>query len=124
MWKMINGKLVQSIDETRKEYKTRISKAMIENLKAIAKANNTHIGYLLENGFENILRENYIQFDKKSRPKDRVELRTTCNETVLTDLRTFAKENKLNLNDVIEASIEYIDVMNVKNAGWRYRKEM
>ncbi|MCP1144734.1 rRNA methyltransferase [Lysinibacillus endophyticus] len=123
MWKIIDGKLVQSIDESRKEYKTRISKEMIENLKETAKAKNTHIGYLLENGFENILKEDFISFDKNSRPKDRVEFRTTCDERILSELRDFAKRNKLNLNDVIEESIKHINLATVKNAKWRYRKE-
>ena len=55
MWKLINGKLVQSVDESRSEYKTRISAALIQQLKLQAKESNTHIGYLLESGFENIL---------------------------------------------------------------------
>lgn len=124
MWKNVNGRLVQSIDETRKEYKTRISKSMIEDLKNIAALNNTHIGYLLENGFENIINEDFIVYDKKNRPKDRVEFRTTCDGKVLAQLRVFAKKNKLNLNDVIEASIEYIDISTVKKANWRYRVEI
>lgn len=33
-----------------------------------------------------IIKENYINFDKKNRPKDRVEFRTTCNkETRVTE---------------------------------------
>ena len=123
MWKNINGKLVQTVDDTRQEYKTRISKSMIEDLKKLAEEHNSHIGYLLENSFENLLKENYIVYDKKQRPKDRVEFRTTCNKETLTSLREFAKDNKLNLNDCIEASIEYIDLTTVKSSNWRYRKE-
>lgn len=123
MWKNINGKLIQTIDETRQEYKTRISKSMINDLKKLAAEHNSHIGYLLENGFENLLKENYIEYDKKLRPKDRVEFRTTCNKEILASLREFAKKNKLNLNDCIEASIEFIDLTNIKSANWRYRKE-
>jgi len=123
MWKSVNGKLVQTIDDTRAEYKTRISKSLLTELKELASEHNTHVGYLLETGFVKILEENYINFDKKNRPKDRVEFRTTCNKEVLENLRLFAKENKLNLNDVIESSIALINIDEVKNGKWRYRIE-
>lgn len=123
MWKLINGKLIQTVDTSRAEYKTRISKSILNKLKEQAKEHKTHVGYLLENGFENILKEGIIQFDKRNRPKDRVEFRTTCDKEILEQLRTFAKENKLNLNDVIEASIPYINLNEVKNEKWRYRVE-
>jgi len=123
MWKSVNGKLVQTIDDTRAEYKTRISKSLLTELKELASEHNTHVGYLLETGFVKILEENYINFDKKNRPKDRVEFRTTCNKEVLENLRLFAKENKLNLNDVIESSIALINIDEVKSGKWRYRIE-
>jgi hypothetical protein len=124
MWKLVNGKLVQSVDESRSEYKTRISAALIQQLKLQAKESNTHIGYLLESGFENILNEDAIIFDKKNRPKDRVDFRTTCDKDILNKLKIFAKKNSLNLNDVIEASVAYIDKRKVKNGEWRYRTEI
>lgn len=124
MWKLVNGKLVQSVDESRSEYKTRISAVLIQQLKLQAKESNTHIGYLLESGFENILNEDAIIFDKKNRPKDRVDFRTTCDKDILNKLKIFAKKNSLNLNDVIEASVAYIDKSKVKNVDWRYRTEI
>lgn len=123
MWKIVNGKLIQTVDETRTEYKTRISASLIKKLKVIAKESNSNIGYLLENGFENILNESALMYDKKNRPKDRIEFRTTCDKETLESLRLFAKSNKLNLNDVIEASESYINIEDVKNANWRYRIE-
>lgn len=66
MWKLVNGKLLQTIDSSRIKYKTRISKALLDDLKIMADKNNTYVGYLLENGFENILKENAITFDKKT----------------------------------------------------------
>ncbi|QUG41775.1 rRNA methyltransferase [Psychrobacillus sp. INOP01] len=123
MWKVVNGKLIQTVDETRTEYKTRISASLIKKLKIMAEQSNSHISYLLENGFKNILSESAITYDKKNRPKDRVEFRTTCDKDTLASLRLLAKNNKLNLNDVIEASIPYIDQNNVKHANWRYRIE-
>lgn len=124
MWKLINGRLIQTVDQTRSEYKTRISSNLIKQLKKMAEENNSHIGYLLENGFENMMKADDIIFDKKNRPKDRVEFRTTGDKEVIANLRLFAKKNTLNLNDVIEASFAYIDMDQVKSADWRYRKEI
>jgi len=120
---LVNGKLLQTIDTSRIKYKTRISKALLDDLKIMADKNNTYVGYLLENGFENILKENAITFDKKNRPKDRVEFRTTCDKELLERLKKFAKDHQLNLNDVIEASVAYINTNDVKQESWRYRVE-
>ncbi|MEG0472367.1 MAG: rRNA methyltransferase [Solibacillus sp.] len=124
MWKVINHKLVQTTDESRTRYKTRISAALIEQLKQLAAEHNTHIGYLLENGYLNLLQNETISYNKKNRPKDRVEFRTTCDEQLLVHLKDFAKHQQLNLNDVIEESVKYIQFNQVKNASWRYRVEL
>ncbi|ATP40260.1 rRNA methyltransferase [Solibacillus sp. R5-41] len=124
MWKIINHKLVQTTDESRTRYKTRISAALIEQLKELAAEHNTHIGYLLENGYLNLLQGETISYNKKNRPKDRVEFRTTCDEQLLAHLKDFAKQQQLNLNDVIEESVKYIQFDEVKNASWRYRVEL
>lgn len=123
MWKLIDGRLIQTVDETRIKYKTRISKTLLDELKETAEKNNSYVGYLLENGFQNLLKTGFVQFDKKKRPKDRVEFRTTCDKELLEQLREFAKNNKLNLNDVIEASITYINLNEIKKEKWRYRIE-
>lgn len=123
MWKNESGRLIHMTDYTRMEYKTRISAALIVELKEMATENNSHIAYLLENGYENILKEGTIVFDKKKRPKDRVDFLTTCNKELLQQLKLFAKEQKLNLNDVIEGSTAFIDPGQAKPANWRYRTE-
>lgn len=123
MWKILNGRLIQTTDETRSRYKTRISAAMLEELKELAACHDTHVGYLLENGYGNLLRVNELTYDKKTRPKDRIEFRTTCDHELLEELRMFAKRQQLNLNDVIEASVKYINVDEVKCGDWRYRVE-
>lgn len=123
MWKIINHKLVQTTDESRIRYKTRISAALIEQLKEMAAEHDTHIGYLLESGFLNLLQTGMNTYNKKNRPKDRIEFRTTCDAELLAQLKNFAKSQQLNLNDVIEESVKYIQIDQVKNASWRYRVE-
>ena len=124
MWKIVNGRLLQTTDETRSRYKTRISAALLEELKQLAVQHETHIGYLLEDGFLHMLQQGHINYDKKNRPNDRIEFRTTCDDELLEQLREFAKLQQLNLNDVIEESAKYIRVEEVKNANWRYRVEL
>ncbi|MER2028300.1 MAG: rRNA methyltransferase [Solibacillus sp.] len=124
MWKIHNGKLIQTTDESRIRYKTRMSAAIINSLKQLAEKYDTHIGYLLENGYSNLIESGTIIYDKKNRPKDRIEFRTTCDKELLDSLKDFAKDHSLNLNDVIEASVAYINYEDVKHANWRYRVEV
>lgn len=124
MWKIHNGKLIQTTDESRIRYKTRMSAAIINSLKQLAEKYDTHIGYLLENGYSNLIESGTIAYDKKNRPKDRIEFRTTCDKELLESLKEFAKQHNLNLNDVIEASVAYINFEDVKHTNWRYRVEV
>lgn len=43
---------------------------------------------------------------------------------LLTLMKDFAKAQQLNLNDVIEASVTYIKVEEVKDGSWRYPVEI
>lgn len=124
MWKLHNGKLIQTTDDSRVRYKTRMSAAILNTLKQLAEKHDTHIGYLLENGYSNLLESGTIVYDKNNRPKDRIEFRTTCDKELLESLKEFAKHHSLNLNDVIEASVAYINYEDIKHANWRYRVEV
>lgn len=66
MWKIHNGKLIQTTDESRIRYKTRMSAAIINSLKQLAEKYDTHIGYLLENGYSNLIESGTIVYDKKT----------------------------------------------------------
>lgn len=125
MWKLVNGKLEQTLDDSRIEFRTTISTALIKKLADIAEVNNTHINYLLESGFINLLDcEDKIIFDKKSRPKDRKHYKTTYDKELLEEIKKIATENNLFINDVIEYSMQYIDVEDSKKKGYRYRIEV
>lgn len=69
MWKIHNGKLIQTADESRMRYKTRISASLLEQLKQMVETHDTHISYLLENGYSNLLEAGVISFNKKIVPK-------------------------------------------------------
>lgn len=123
MWKKINGRLVQTIDDSRVNFRTNVSNEIVKKLNQIASENDTFVNYLLETGLRTVLAQGSITFDKKTRPKDRVQFKSTYDKTILEDIKKFAKENKLNFNDVIEYSTQFIDVDSAKKRSHKSRIE-
>lgn len=123
MWKLVNGRLVQTADTTRAYFRTNISASILGQLKELAKTHNTHINYLLESGLANLLETGTITFNKETRPKDRIKYKTTYDSELLESVKGFAKANKLFINDVIEYSVQFIDIEDIKRADHRYRIE-
>ncbi|MCM3637602.1 rRNA methyltransferase [Sporosarcina luteola] len=125
MWKIVNGKLQHTTDKSRIVFRTTISKDLIAKLTKVADGNNTHINYLLETGFINLLTlEDGISFNKEQRPKDREHYKTTYDKELFEEIKALAKSNDLFINDVIEYSAQFIDVENSKNKNHRYRIEV
>ena len=123
MWKKVNGRLIQMTDESRVKFRTNISKAIIEKLQEIALEHDTHVNYLLETGLQNVLDQGVITYNKELRPKDRVQYKTTYDKELLQKVKDFAKEHQLYINDVIEYSINYIDIENAKESSYKNRIE-
>jgi len=123
MWKLENGRLIHTTDQSREAFRTNISRSLLEQLAELAAEHRTHINYLLEEGLMNLLEQGTIVYDKKSRPKDRVQYKTTYDKELLESVKVFAKANRLNANDVIEHSVNHIDFDNVKKRNFRYRIE-
>ncbi len=57
------------------------------------------------------------------RPNDRIQYKTTYDKELLIQLKEFAKKHNLFINDVIEYSIQYIDIKKSKDMSYRYRVE-
>ena len=74
----------------------------------MAKEKDTHVNYLLEIGLQNVLAHGVIAYNKESRPKDRVQYKTTYDQELLDRVKEFAKQNHLFINDVIEYSTKFI----------------
>ncbi len=123
MFKKVNGKLVQLTDDSRVKFRTNISKAILEQLQEMALEHDTHVNYLLETGLQKVLEQGVITYNKESRPKDRVQYKTTYDKELLEAMKEFAKQHKVFINDVIEYSVDYIDVENVKNSSYKNRIE-
>jgi hypothetical protein len=124
MWKKSsNGNLIHTTDDSRVQFRTNISKSIIEQLNDLALRHNTHTNYLIEAGLQRVLTEGVASFDKSARPKDRVQYKTTYNKELLENVKEFAKNHNLYINDIIEYSIKFIDLTNIKNSSYRYRIE-
>ncbi|WP_203362643.1 rRNA methyltransferase [Bacillus sp. REN10] len=123
MWKLYNDRSVHTTDPSRIKFRTNISQSLLERLSELADEHDTYVNYLLESGLENVLAEGVITFDKKTRPKDRVQYKTTYDEQLLDDVKEFAKTHGLFINDVIEYSVQFIDLQSVKNKSYRHRIE-
>ncbi|MCD5322846.1 MULTISPECIES: rRNA methyltransferase [Pontibacillus] len=123
MWKSVDGRLVQATDNSRVKFRTNISKTVLNNLKKMADDHNTHVNYLLESGLRNLLEQGEIMYSKESRPKDRVQYKTTYNQELLESTKDFAKKHDLRTNDIIEFSVQFIDINKSKDRAHRYRIE-
>jgi len=123
MWKLVNGRLIHTTDDSRVKFRTNISRSVIESLQAIAVENNTHVNYLLETGLMKVLSEGIIMFNKDIRPKDRIQFKTTYDKELLGAVKEFAKQHGLFINDVIEYSAQFIDINQSKTMDYRYRVE-
>ncbi|PLR85696.1 MULTISPECIES: rRNA methyltransferase [Bacillus] len=123
MWKKIDGRLVATTDESRVKFRTNVSKSIIDQLNKAAAEYDTHVNYLIENGLKKVLSEGVITYNKETRPKDRIQYKTTYDKELLEKVKEFAKEHNLFINDVIEYSVKFIDVENLKHSGYKHRIE-
>ncbi|MBP2239874.1 hypothetical protein J2Z40_000427 [Cytobacillus eiseniae] len=123
MWKLVNGHLVQTTDQTRVKFRTNISKSLLEKLNKLALEYDTHANYLIESGLQTVLTQDVIHFNKKTRPKDRIQYKTTYDKELLEQVKEFAKNHQLFINDIIEYSVQYIDFNNIKNSNHKNRIE-
>lgn len=123
MWKLVNGKLTQLTDSSRVKFRTNISRALLNDMEGLAEKYDTCINYLIETGLEKVLKENYILFDKATRPKDRIQYKTTYDSELLKRTKQFAVDHGLFINDVIEYSCKHVDPKKSKNIDYRYRIE-
>ena len=123
MWKLVNGKLIQETDSTRIKFRTNISKSLLNQLNNLSSEYDTYANYLIESGLRELLSRNVISFNKDLRPKDRIQYKTTYDKELLEEVKEFAKNHNLFINDVIEYSTKYIDMENIKDKSYKHRIE-
>ncbi|MEK4229532.1 rRNA methyltransferase [Solibacillus sp. FSL H8-0538] len=122
MWVLHNGKLIHSKDQQRHRYKTRLKPEVLEHLKEFAKDNDTEIGYVIENGIENLLQDHTFTGIKQPRCAKQ-EFRTTMDADLFQRLSNRSKELSIPMNQMIEAAINHIDMESIKSKKHRYRIE-
>ncbi|PIC56883.1 rRNA methyltransferase [Sporosarcina sp. P12(2017)] len=123
MWKLVNGKMIQTTDETRIKFRTNISQEILQQLEKLSEEHDTYSNYLLENGLWNVLAAGVIEYDKNLRPTDRIQYKTTYDKELLESVKQLAKDHKLFINDVIEYSVGYIDFEHIKTKDHKNRLE-
>jgi hypothetical protein len=123
MWKKENGRLVQKTDESRVKFRTNVSQSILDKLNTLADENDTHVNYLIESGLQNVLTQGVITFNKESRPKDRVQYKTTYDKELLENVKEFAKNHQLFINDLIEYSVNFINLNHIKSNSYKHRVE-
>ena len=122
MWKRVKGRLVQTTDESRVRYMTRISKSVLEEIKELAEKHDTFPNYLIETGMKKVIGEGAIYLDKKSRPKEKV-FRSTYNKKLLEQIKQLANDSKVTISDAIEYCCRFVDPEKAKGRDYRYRIE-
>lgn len=123
MWKSVNGKLMQTTDTSRIKFRTNVSKSIVDKLHTLAIEHDTHPNYLLESGLQTVLSQGVITFNKQLRPKDRIQYKTTYDKELLEQVKEFAKNHNLFINDVLEYSVDFIDFKNLKSSSYKHRVE-
>ena len=116
MWKIVDGKIVRTPNSTRISFRTNISKSLLDWLKVIAYQHKTHVNHLIENGLKNLFLQINIKLNKIIKPSDRVQYKTTYDKQILDNLKVAAKHHKLDMNDLIELSEQFIDINTVKRS--------
>ncbi len=121
MWKVVKGKLVHVKDESRVEFRTRISSKILKEFKRIAEENDSYTNYVIENGIFNLLKQKAPL--KKTKYKDRVRYMGVYDKELLEELQTYAEEQGVFRNTVIEHSIHFVNVNELKRKGHKNRQE-
>lgn len=122
MWVSHNGKLVHMKDASRHRYKTYIKEDVLANLKELAAAHHTEVGYLLENGVMHLLEEDTLTLPKQPRCAKK-EFRTTMDAALFNTLTARAKQLGVPINRLLQEAVHYIDIGTVKRKDYRYRIE-
>ncbi|MGB2991117.1 MAG: hypothetical protein WBB47_00645 [Paenisporosarcina sp.] len=116
LWKIVDEKIVINPVSTRISFRTNVSKSLLETLKGLARKNNIHVNHLIENGLKNLLFQTDIKLNKIIKPSDRVQYKTTYDKQILDDLKVAAKQHRVDMNDLIEHSVEFIELIDIKRS--------
>ena len=109
-WSIIGNKIVHVSNSNRISFRTNVSKRILEELKKLAIKHNTKINHLIENGLTNMLLQDELSWNQITKSMDRIQYKTTYDKDLLLNLKAFAKERDLYINELIELSVQFIDI--------------
>jgi hypothetical protein len=115
---IIRSSLIRHRDHSRQHFNTTLSKHLLDQVKAIAKENDSSYNFLLEEGMNWIMETYYLKgsFHKPPRPTDRVRINTTFDRSLFNRVKARGKRlgKGIYANDLIEEGMKY--VINVHNS--------
>jgi hypothetical protein len=110
-------------DKSRFDFKTTLSKALLNEVKILAKKYNTSPNYLIETGLEKVIANGFVEFNKKNRPNDRVYYKSSYDIELIQQVKVLAEKHNLKYNDVMEYSFQFIEPEKAKSKNFRNRIE-
>ena len=75
---------------------------------------NTYPNYLIKNGLKQLISVESITYSKLKLPNDRIQYKTTYDNELLYSVKIYAMTNKVFINDLIEYSINFININELK----------
>ena len=123
MWKLEKGKLIQRTDESRIKVQVRLDRDVLKKFEELAKENDSTVSYLIESGLEYILQNQIYRPDVHHNIRNRTEFNLSIDKRLYEKLKEMVKRTKIKRSDIIEDSIQYIQLDSIKKVDWRYRIE-
>ena len=104
--------LVRFKNGSRSHFNTTLSKELLDEIKSLAKKEETSYNFLLEEGMAWVLDTYYLKgsFHKPERPAERVRINTTFNTSLFNRVKARTKRlgKDLYANDLIEEGMKYV----------------
>jgi hypothetical protein len=113
-WIIVNSKIVQTPISNRISFRTNISKTILDDLSLMAHEYKCKVNYLLEIGLQHLLdNKEHLNF-RIYKARDRIQYKSTYDKDLLVNIRMLAIEKELRLNELIEMSVQFIDIKKIR----------
>lgn len=104
--------LIRNKNLDRQNFNTTLSKSLLDQIKELAKENETSYNFLLEEGMKWVLDTYYLKgsFHLPPKPSDRVRINTTFSASLFNKLKPRGRRlgKNINANDLIEEGMKYV----------------
>ena len=121
MSEKVSKEFIDGPDENRVSIQARIDKDILKDFSDLAKQHSSTISYLIENGIEQMLKNQIVHPQRPRNIRNRKIFRLTIDKGLYEKLMNTITERSIKRNDILEDSIHYIQFDSVKDKNWRYR---